>query len=93
MKTPLVKRLLKDLFPDIYYNKLRVLWKKNYQKKSKKAELGRIILATAEIENVVTHTRIKDLSTEHAKDITSELMYLVREEFLEKHGKHVGLSM
>lgn len=50
-------------------------------------ELSRMILATAETEGVVTHGRLKALTTEHPKDITAELTRLVRDGFLEKHGE------
>jgi predicted HTH transcriptional regulator len=49
-------------------------------------ELARVILATAETEGEVTHSRLKALTAEHPKDITAELMRLAREGFLEKHG-------
>lgn len=54
------------------------------------SELGRIIVATAETEDSVTHARIKDLTTDHPKDITAEFMRLVRDGMLVKHGETRG---
>ncbi len=53
---------------------------------SKLTELQRIILVTAHSEGIVSHSRIRDLCTEHPKDISSALSFLVKEEMLEKKG-------
>lgn len=50
-------------------------------------ELSRIILATALIEGVVTHGRLRSLTVEHPRDISSELMHLVKDGYLEKRGE------
>ena len=50
-------------------------------------ELQRIILITAETEGFVTHSRIKSLTTAHARDLSGLLTGLVKDEFLEKDGE------
>lgn len=50
-------------------------------------ELSRIILATAHIEGVVTHGRLRSLTVEHPRDISTELMRLVKDGYLVKHGE------
>jgi predicted HTH transcriptional regulator len=73
-----------SLYPDEAITHLRDLFGERFNALS---ELGRIILATAETEDVVTHTRIKNLTTEHPKDITAEFMRLVRDGMLVKYGE------
>lgn len=53
-------------------------------------ELERIILITAAAEDSVNHTRIKEMSTEHPKDISAALAHLVQEEMLVKQGETRG---
>lgn len=53
-------------------------------------ELERIILITAAAEDSVNHTRIKEISTEHPKDISAALAHLVQEEMLIKQGETRG---
>ena len=76
-----------SLYPDKTIAHLRELLGDRFTALS---ELGSIILATAETEDVVTHTRIKNLTTEHPKDITAEFMRLVRDGMLVKHGETRG---
>jgi len=76
-----------SLYPDESIAHLRELFGERFTALS---ELGRTILATAETEDIVTHTRIKVLTTEHPKDITAEFMRLVREGMLVKHGETRG---
>jgi predicted HTH transcriptional regulator len=73
-----------SLYPDESIAHLRELFGERFTALS---ELGRIILATAETEDLVTHSRIKDLTTEHPKDITAEFMRLVKDGMLVKHGE------
>jgi predicted HTH transcriptional regulator len=54
-------------------------------------ELERIALITAHTEGVVSHTRLKELSTEHPADITKKLAGLVRDGLLISVG--VGRGM
>jgi ATP-dependent DNA helicase RecG len=53
-------------------------------------ELERVILITAATEGFVQHTRIKEISLEHSKDITSALAHLVQKKMLEKEGETRG---
>lgn len=76
-----------SLYPDEAIAHLREMFGEKFASLS---ELGRIIVATAETEEIVTHTRIKDLTTEHPKDITAEFMRLVKDGMLVKHGETRG---
>ena len=53
-------------------------------------ELEGIILITAATEGFVQHARIKEISSEHSKDITSALAHLVQKNMLEKEGETRG---
>ncbi|MBF0118142.1 MAG: putative DNA binding domain-containing protein [Desulfobacterales bacterium] len=50
-------------------------------------ELERVILITAMTEGKVYHSRIKEISTDHPKDISSALAHLVQMDMLEKEGE------
>jgi hypothetical protein len=50
-------------------------------------ELERVILITAATEGSVQHTRVKEISLEHSKDISSALAHLVQQKMLEKEGE------
>ncbi|MFN9622509.1 MAG: RNA-binding domain-containing protein [Cyanobacteriota bacterium] len=50
-------------------------------------ELGRTILVTAEAEGSTTHSRIRELSAAHPRDITAKLAELGRLRLLESEGK------
>jgi ATP-dependent DNA helicase RecG len=50
-------------------------------------ELERLILITAVTERMVHHSRIKEISSEHPKDITTAFMHLVQNEMLVKEGE------
>lgn len=76
-----------SLYPDEAIAHLREMFGEGFNSLN---ELGRIIIATAETEDIVTHTRVKDLTTEHPKDITAEFMRLVRDGMLVKHGETRG---
>ncbi len=53
--------------------------------------LERVILATAQIESVVNHARMQEISTEHPSDISRALQQLVREGLLETSGSGRGM--
>jgi ATP-dependent DNA helicase RecG len=53
-------------------------------------ELERIILITAATEGFVQHARIKEISSEHSKDISSALTHLVQKKMLGKEGETRG---
>lgn len=53
-------------------------------------ELERVILITAATEGFVQHARIKEISLEHSKDISSALAHLVQKKMLEKEGETRG---
>jgi ATP-dependent DNA helicase RecG len=53
-------------------------------------ELERVILITAATEEFVQHTRIKEISLEHSKDISSALAHLVQQKMLVKEGETRG---
>jgi hypothetical protein len=72
-----------SLLPPESIEKLQKIFGEKFQKLS---ELQRVILGTADAEGFVSHTRIRSLSTEHPKDISSALSFLVRDSFLEKEG-------
>lgn len=73
-----------SLFPEETMRELSTMFGERFTGLS---ELARIALATAMTEGVVTHGRLKTLATEHPTEITTELVHLVREGFLEKRGK------
>ena len=53
-------------------------------------ELERVVLITAATEGFVQHARIKEISLEHPKDISSALTHLVQKKMLEKEGETRG---
>lgn len=54
------------------------------------SRLGRLILSTAAIEQVVSHRRISEITTEHSHDITGALQSLVKKGMLEANGHGRG---
>ena len=50
-------------------------------------ELERLVLITAVTERMVHHSRIKEITSEHPKDITSAFMHLVQNDMLVKEGE------
>ncbi|MBI5555370.1 MAG: putative DNA binding domain-containing protein [Elusimicrobia bacterium] len=50
-------------------------------------ELERIILITSATEEMVNHDRIKEIASDHPKDISAALAYLVHEKMLIKQGE------
>ncbi|MDZ4079731.1 RNA-binding domain-containing protein [Hydrocarboniphaga sp.] len=53
-------------------------------------ELARLALVTAQSEGVVSHARLREMSTEHPTDITKMLAGLVRNEMLVSYGAGRG---
>jgi len=51
------------------------------------SSLQQLILATAFIENVVSHRRLKEIATEHPSDLSRALQELVKKGFLESVGR------
>jgi predicted HTH transcriptional regulator len=60
------------------------------EKFSKINRIERLILATAAIEQVVSHARIMDVTSKHSHDITMALSGLVRNNFLAQSGHGRG---
>lgn len=55
-------------------------------------EAARLALATVSIEGSVTHSRLKEMSTDHPKDLSRTLSNLVDEGFLESKGVSRGTT-
>lgn len=55
-----------------------------------KLAAGRLILSTAAIEQVVSHRRVSEITTEHSHDITGALQSLVKKGMLEANGHGRG---
>ena len=68
-------KMLDDLFGDRFRNL---------------PELDRVILITAATEDRVHHARIKEMSSDHPKDISAALAHLVQEGMLIKQGETRG---
>jgi len=73
-----------SLIPEESINKLDALFGERFRALP---ELERLILVTATIEGMVQHSRIREMSTEHPKDITAALTHLVQEGMLVKEGE------
>jgi len=80
----LLELLTSSLLPEESINYLNMCFGEKF---SSLSELQRIILVTAEAEGKVSHTRIRSLCTDHPKDISSALAFLVREDMLVKEGE------
>lgn len=50
------------------------------------SEPQRLALVAVELETSITHARLREISTDHARDLTLALQSLVREGFLESDG-------
>jgi predicted HTH transcriptional regulator len=73
-----------SLFPEESVKMLDELFGERFRKLP---ELERVILITAATEERVHHARIKEISSEHPKDITTALAHLVQEGMLVKEGE------
>lgn len=55
------------------------------------SETARLALITAQVEDVVSHDRMKQVTTDHPADLTKVLGQLVRDGFLESDGSGRGM--
>ncbi|MFD2435726.1 RNA-binding domain-containing protein [Modicisalibacter luteus] len=85
-QTLLELRML-ELFPEGILNQLTEMFGEAFLHLSK---LERLILATAATEQVITHTRICEITTQHARDVTATLQQLARLDFLRPSGHGRG---
>ena len=85
-QTLLELRML-DLFPEKIVNALRQSLGRKFDRLP---ELERLILASAATEQVITHRRITEISTDHAHDLTLAFQHLMKEGLLESHGRGRG---
>ena len=53
-------------------------------------ELERTILITAMTDGIINHSRIREISTDHPKDISNALAHLVQMDMLIKEGETRG---
>lgn len=85
-QTLLELRML-DLFPDKIVNQLQKTLGSKFDRLPK---LERLILASAATEQVITHRRMTEISTEHAHDLTLAFQRLMKAKLLESHGHGRG---
>lgn len=85
-QTLLELRML-ELMPEEIQQQLQERFGNDY---STLPSLERLILATAAIEQVVSHSRIAEISTEHSFDITQALQSLVKKDMLKLKGHGRG---
>lgn len=85
-QTLLELRML-ELMPEEIQQQLQERFGDDY---SALPRLERLILATAAIEQVVSHSRIAEISTEHSFDITQALQSLVKKDMLKLKGHGRG---
>lgn len=78
---------LESLLPD---RAVRALFERWGPRFTGQDELGRVILVTAEVEGSLNHTRVRELSDAHSRDITLKLQELVRNGLLDSAGKTRG---
>jgi predicted transcriptional regulator of viral defense system len=76
-----------DLFPEKIVNALRQSLGRKFDRLP---ELERLILASAATEQVITHRRITEISTDHAHDLTLAFQHLMKEGLLASHGRGRG---
>ena len=85
-QTLLELRML-DLFPEKIVNALRQSLGNQFDGLPK---LERLILAAAATEQVITHRRITEISTDHTHDLTLAFQHLMKEGLLASHGRGRG---
>jgi len=85
-QTLLELRML-DLFPEKIVNELRHMFGSTFDNLS---ELERLILASAATEQVVTHRRMTEISTDHTHDLTLAFQRLMKAKLLESNGRGRG---
>ncbi|OHZ03055.1 RNA-binding domain-containing protein [Salinicola sp. MIT1003] len=85
-QTLLELRML-ELFPDGILNQLTDMFGEAFLHLPR---FERLILATAATEQVITHTRICEITTQHARDVTATLQQLAKLDFLKASGHGRG---
>ncbi|ODC02311.1 AAA family ATPase [Terasakiispira papahanaumokuakeensis] len=85
-QTLLELRML-ELFPEGVLDQLSGIFGETFLRLSK---FERLILATAVTEQVITHTRICEITTQHARDVTATLQQLAKQDFLTPTGHGRG---
>jgi hypothetical protein len=85
-QTLLELRML-DLFPEKIVNALRQSLGSQFDRLP---ELERLILASAATEQVITHRRMTEISTDHTHDLTLAFQHLMKEGLLESDGRGRG---
>ncbi|GGY44203.1 hypothetical protein GCM10011297_16430 [Bacterioplanes sanyensis] len=85
-QTLLELRML-DLLPAGVVENLHTMFGDDFDELS---HLERLILATALTEQMVTHRRMAEITTEHAHDLTMAFQALSKREFLVTHGRGRG---
>ena len=70
---------------------LEILTAKLGARFSRSPEAARLALITAQVEGVVSHDRLKQISTEHPADLTKQLGRLVRDNLLISQGAGRGM--
>ncbi|MDA3790069.1 MAG: putative DNA binding domain-containing protein [Desulfobacula sp.] len=85
-QTLLELRML-DLFPEKIVTELRHLFGSTFDSLS---DLERLILASAATEQVVTHRRMTEISTDHTHDLTLAFQRLMKAKLLESNGRGRG---
>jgi len=85
-QTLLELRML-DLFPEKIVDKLRQSLGNRFDRLP---ELERLILASAATEQVISHRRMTEISTDHTHDLTLAFQHLIKEGLLESHGHGRG---
>ncbi len=87
LELTLLELRMVSLFPEETLKILDALFSERF---SALPALERIILVTAAAEDSVSHSRIKEMSTEHPKDISAALAHLVQGKMLIKQGETRG---
>lgn len=77
-----------DLLPDAVLNKLRGQFGSQFDALD---YTGRLVMATAAMERVVSHNRLLEICTTHSHDLSMLLARLVKQGLLETHGRSRGM--
>lgn len=76
-----------DLLPDQVVNELRARFGRQFDDLD---QTGRLVMATAAIERVVSHTRLLEICGAHAHDLSLLLARLVKHQLLASEGRSRG---
>jgi ATP-dependent DNA helicase RecG len=76
-----------DLLPDQVVNELRARFGRQFDDLD---QTGRLVMATAAIERVVSHTRLLEICGAHAHDLSLLLARLVKQQLLASEGRSRG---